>query len=313
MINISNSISNSNSKSNNTQLSISFKEDFDNKFYISKIGFKKDLESNNYFNATIQCLINIKVLCDEIVVVSYEKIKNNLLKNLHDLIIALTNNNIEEVNENLTKLNVSLLNMNPVFRNKDSHDSKILLKYILEECDKENLIKDNIKIEFSKNCSCEEIKTNIIEFDIKNIIKFNNNRILTIDDCFNYYLKCQKCKKKVNITKLPPVLIIFINYGDKNAEIENSYKFDEIINLKTLNEEYKEYFLSSIIACKNIGTYFELFYTFSRLDEHSNYTMYNGSEVRYDIKVKNKLEKQKIDLKDRKQSWPWVLIYCEKN
>ena len=117
----------------------------------------------------------------------------------------------------------------------------------------------------------------------------------------------------MNITKLPPVLIIFINYGDKNAEIENSYKFDEIINLKTLNEEYKEYFLSSIIACKNIGTYFELFYTFSRLDEHSNYTMYNGSEVRYDIKVKNKLEKQKIDLKDTKQSWPWVLIYCEKN
>ena len=155
--------------------------------------------------------------------------------------------------------------------------------------------------------------------------------VLSIYDCFQFYfesimkieknLECTQCHKETNqklrINKLPDILFIFIYYGknEKDCYFENSaYKFDENINFEKYNflhenDRKKKYFLYSLIACKNVGTDFELYYTFSRKDENSKYIIYNGSDIRKDLNVRNKMEKERIDLRDKKQSWPCVLVY----
>ena len=318
------------------QLDVDYKQNHDINFSLPNIGFKKDLETNNYFNSSIQCLTNIKMLSQSMLFNSdyvkepnesdyinmnrykYCTIINHLIENL--------DKNDEKINEILKELKNYISTERPYdCENKDNHNPKELIKFLLKEFNDIKLLPEEIKIIFTKNCSCNEnLEKNdlkIMEFDIMEITRYlNDNRKITIYDCFDYYFKslnkkiykCEVCKKSYNesVKKLPSILIIFINYGtDKNSYYENAYEFDEIIYFKNFN---KEYFLSGMIACKNIGTYFELFYTFSRLDKNSNYTLYNGSEVRKNIKITNKLKKTKIDLKDKKQSWPFVLIYIDK-
>ena len=320
------------------ELDADYKENCDINFSLPKIGFKKDLETNNYLNSSIQCLTNIKILSQFMLFNSdYVKEPNEIDNNnvnrfkyceiINSLIVNLNENN-EKINEFLKKLKEYISNERQYnCESKDNQNPKELIKFLLKEFNDINLLPEEIKIIFTKNCSCKEnLEIDdlcIIEFDIMETTRyFNTNRKLTIYDCFDNYFKslnnkkkfkCEVCKKNVNVSvkKLPSILIIFINYGfDKNSYYENAYEFDENIHFKNFN---KEYFLSGMIACKNIGTYFELFYTFSRLDKNSNYTLYNGSEVRNNLKITNKLKKQKIDLKDKKQSWPFVLIYVGKN
>ena len=337
-----NSSSNLNENSGKSlELGEDFKENCDINFSLPNIGFKKDLESNNFLNSSIQCLTNIKMLSEFMLFnTDYVKKPNevdnnnmnrfNYCKIINNLIVNLYGNN-EDMHNNI---NISLNELKKCisdkrkynYDNKDNHNPKELIKFLLKEFNDINLLPKEIKIIFTKNCSCKEnLEIDdlcIMEFDIMEMTRYYNiNRKLTIYDCFDYYFKslnnkkifkCEVCKKvNVSVKKLPSILMIFINYGfDKNGCCENGYEFEEIIHLKDFN---KEYFLSGMIACKNIGTYFELFYTFSRLDKNSNYTIYNGSEVRKNLKITNKLKKPKIDLKDKKQSWPFVLIYIDKN
>ena len=318
------------------QISADFKKISDETFSLPNIGFKKNLETNNYFNSTIQCITNIKIISryllfkTEYVKKDSQSEKNNEKIGYYSILKSLIDNlneNSEKINESLKELeNYIFLERQFNLSNKDNHNPNKLLKFILDEFNDINLLPEEIYTKFITNCSCEEklekAELNIIEFDIMEMTRFfNHNRKLTIYDCFDYYFKslndvqnkCEICKKRAwrSIKELPPILIIFINYGlDKNNYFENAYEFEEIIYFKNFN---KKYFLSGMITCKNIGTYFELFNTFSRLNENSNYTIYNGSEVRNNLKVTNKLRKQKIDLKDKKQSWPFVLIYIDIN
>ena len=212
-----------------------------------------------------------------------------------------------------------------------------IIEFILKELKKYNLLPEDILTTFKCESNNQEITDlNFIKFDIPKVIKYNeennkiNNKNINMKDCFDYYLNsfndyyvfgCDKLNS-INgnkfIKTLPKILIIFINYGkDQNACYDYSYEFKEEINSKDFyenDEEGKEYFLSSIIACKNLGNYFELFYTFIKDEEKLNYIILNGKDVNRTIsKVTNKLKKEKINLKDKKQSWPFVLIYVDKN
>ena len=112
-------------------------------------------------------------------------------------------------------------------------------------------------------------------------------------------------------------MVIFIDYGKQLKNYDLSFQFDEEISFggfDFLNEEdkKKEFFLSSLIACKNMGSHLEIYYTYARKDEKSLYNIYNGSDVRDNMKVTNKLNKEKMCFKNYKESWPVVLVFTEK-
>ena len=61
-----------------------------------------------------------------------------------------------------------------------------------------------------------------------------------------------------------------------------------------------------------MGISFEIFYTFSRKNEKSNYKVYNGLDIRDIKKVDNKLKKEKMNFKNYKESWTVVLVFTDK-
>ena len=257
-----------------------------------------------------------------------EKQKEKLkycLKNLKQYIIPIIDiENEKDGNDDPKKLILLLL--------QDLHDNNILPEFMMTKYEKVCTICNIVsELDFLDVINISKMYFN---FDIPKILEYTHEQkieVFSIYDCFQYYfdsimkieknLECTQChketKQKIRINKLPDILFIFINYNekDKNCYFDNSaYKFDENINFKKYNflsedDRKKKYFLYSIIACKNIGTDFELYYTFSRKDENSKYIIYNGSDIREGLNIKNKMEKDKIDLRDKKQSWPCVLVY----
>ena len=227
------------------------------------------------------------------------------------------------------------------------NDPRKLIPIFLKDLQNNDILPEFMLIQYEKACTiCKtvtqleefldviNISNKFVKFVIPKILEYTHEKkieVLTIYDCFEYYfdsimkieksLECTQCHKETNqtirINKMPDILFIFISYNenDKNCYFDNSaYKFDENINFEKYNflsgdDRKKKYFLYSLIACKNVGTDFELYYTFSRKDENSKYIIYNGSDIRKDLNIKNKLEKDKIDLRDKKQSWPCVLVY----
>ncbi len=221
--------------------------------------------------------------------------------------------------------------------NKEDHNPKKLIYCLLSDLKEKEFLPDSVIYNFQYKClNCLNILENnelkFIEFNIPEIISFYNKKNkITIYDCFHYYfnslniensyLFCEKCHKRkfeVILKSLQKDLIIFIDYGKEKKEFNKSYEFDEIINFKDftfLNKEDRDikFFLSTFIVCKNMGYNFETFYTMVRNNENSKYYIYNGMDVRPNIKVSNKLKKEKIDLKNYKESWPVVLVYSDKN
>ena len=226
-------------------------------------------------------------------------------------------------------------------------DPRKLIPLFLKDLKNNEILPEIMMIKNEKICSiCKtvtqldefldviDINNMYIKFDIPKILEYTHEKkieVFSIEDCFQSYfesikqikknLECTQCHEEtsqtIRIHKLPDILFIFIYYNenDKNCFFDNSaYKFEEKINFKKFDflsedDRKKEYFLYSLIACKNVGTDFELYYTFSRKDENSKYYIYNGSDIRKDLNIKNKMEKSKIDLRDKKQSWPCVLVY----
>ena len=226
-------------------------------------------------------------------------------------------------------------------------DPRKLIPLFLKDLQNNDILPEFMLIKYEKTCTiCKTVNeldefldvVNIsnmyIKFDIPKILEYTHEKkieVFSIYDCFQYYfestnkitksLECTQCHNEtdqtIKISNLPDILFIFIYYDekDKNCYFENSaYKFEEIINFKKYDflsedDRKKEYFLYSMIACKNVGTDFELYYTFSRKDENSKYNIYNGMDVRKGLNIRNKMEKEKIDLRDKKQSWPCVLVY----
>ena len=237
----------------------------------------------------------------------------------------------------------------PDIRNEKAgnDDPRKLIPLFLKDLKNNEILPEFMLIKNEKICSICKTVTQLdefldvidlnnmyIKFDIPKILEYTHEKkieVFSIDDCFQSYfeslkkikksLECTQCHEEtsqtIRIHKLPDILFIFIYYdeNDKNRNFENSaYKFEEKINFKKFDflsedDRKKEYFLYSLIACKNVGTDFELYYTFSRKDENSKYYIYNGSDIRKDLNIKNEMEKRKIDLRDKKQSWPCVLVY----
>jgi hypothetical protein len=253
-----------------------------------------------------------------------EKLKYCLEKLKQYIIPNIDIENEKDGNDDPKKLILLLL--------QDLHDNNILPEFMMTKYEKVCTICNIVsELDFLDVINISKMYFN---FDIPKILEYTHEQkieVISIYDCFQYYfdsimkieknLECTQChketKQKIRINKLPDILFIFINYNekDKNCYFDNSaYKFDENINFKKYNflsedDRKKKYFLYSIIACKNIGTDFELYYTFSRKDENSKYIIYNGSDIREGLNIKNKMEKDKIDLRDKKQSWPCVLVY----
>ena len=305
--------------------------DFNRPNFPLQFPLQKDLElnTNNSFNAVIHCLSNIKKL-SFFVLNSENKndiYKSFLLKGKNNEHQAETMRAFKELKDYIfNKINSQTENLYP----------QKIIEFILKELKENNLLPKDILTTFKCESNNQEITDlNFIKFDIPKVIKYIeennkiNNKNINMKDCFDYYFNsfndyyvfgCDELNS-INgnkfIKTLPKILIIFINYGkDKNACYDYSYEFKEEINSKDFyenDEEGKKYFLSSIIACKNLGNYFELFYTFIKDEEKLNYIILNGKDVNRTIsKVTNKLKKEKINLKDKKQSWPFVLIYVDK-
>ena len=304
-------------------ISCSNMEEFEDAVFTSfpyKIGFTKDLinHPNNYFIASLHCLINIKELSIPILASKDEE---------HPYCQLLTEIGKDK---NDVEKNEDLINQfeNYIFHekeyNKKYNEPRNLIEFILRDLKDSNLINDFPYIYCQKKCKdCGTASTEklmpIIELDFPKIIEgLNNKKVnkITINDCYNEFLNslnnkkifsCEECNNRnieVTINKLPPFIIIFIYYRGENAHYDYSYEFDEIINLNN-----SEFYLSSLIACQNNGNYYETFYTYARGDKDSSYVFYNGNDVRENFNVKNKIKKAKIDLRDKKQGWPFVLVY----
>ena len=247
-----------------------------------------------------------------------ENLKKNIIPNID-------NENEKDSNHDPRKLIPLLL--------RNLQNSNILPEFMLAKYDKVCTICKNVT-EVDESLDKVDIYKTYFKFDIQKILEYthkNKIKVFTIYDCFQYYfdsimkieksIECTQChketKQKITIYKLPDILFIFIYYSkiNKNCYFDNSaYKFDENINFEKYNflsedDRKKKYFLYSMIACKNVGTEFELYYTFARKDENSKYNIYNGSSIREGLNIKNKMEKDKIDLRDKKQSWPCILVY----
>ena len=333
------------SSSTSQEINFDFEELIEENFP-HKCGIPKDLinQNNNYFNASIHCLTSIRTLSKDL-----KDEKNIPYINLVNKLYTIPSNK-NDIIEYIDELKKYIFETNK-YNNKDA-DPRKLIGFILSDLKDNNISLDSICFKFEKICNiCKKnfyyvdkdfINEFYIKFDIPQILKYSNERKnskITIYDCFNYYfetlmnnqnaLYCNVCEEKAIITlkNLPKNIFIFIDYGNnKNCNFENSaYEFDENFNFKNINfkfnnfikdkDKYKEYFLSSLIVCKNIDTNFETFYTLSRGNEKSKYIIYNGNEVREKLNVINYIKKDKIDFTNQRESYPFILVYTclEKN
>ena len=311
--------------------SASFAKEVNN---MHRIGFKKDLENdeNNYFNASLHCLTNIKSLSFFIISSAeqnscYMQLVTSCFKGDNEI-------NSKEINDNVNNLKKYIFET--LQYNKEDNKPKDLIDFLLKDLKRNKLLPVSIIYNFQYKCNiCKKIseennELKFIEFNIPEIINcYNNKNKITIYDCFHYYFKslnnensiyfCENCQGgnfEILLKNLQDDLIIFIDYGKDKNVYNISYEFEETINLKDFNNingegKDKEFFLSSFIACINMGYPFETFYTFSREKKDSKYYMFNGMEVKPNMKVDNKLKKEKIDLKNMKESWPVVLVYTK--
>ena len=208
---------------------------------------------------------------------------------------------------------------------------------------KDTTIQDKISISLQSIIKCTICKK-YVEEDKKveekkylefNFIDFkeseaNETKIIDVYDCLNNYTKtkenkemfCNNCKEKTTheiktiFRKLPEVLTIFVEYGnDKNFKLEKNIKFNEDLDFEdeenvSDNLKKQKYYLSSLICVREImNAKKEHFYTFCRGSKNDKFICYNGEKVHEVQNIKNKIEKEGINLSDRKERFPYLLIY----
>ena len=303
-----------------------------------KIGLKQTERNkkykNNFLSATLHCLINIEFL-SKFLYEFNKRIDNKKLNAYKTLLeeIKKTNNNCISLEnyENILLNNINEKDYNPQF----------LLKHLLEDFKgfmlnkyEKTEISDNICIELQNVKECVECK-NVIEEQKKEelYLAYDLSKENNVYDCIESYLKikeneyniiyCEQCKKKTQhkikriLRNLPEVLIIFVDYGkDKNVEIDKEFEFNEYLddfssikaNIHS-NHQNKKYYLSSLICARQLNEKKEHFHTFCRESKNSKYFCFNG-EIFHEVEnINNKLKKEKIDLKDKKERFPYILIY----
>lgn len=299
---------------------------------------------NNFLPATLHCLTNIKFLTNFFM--NYKETfsddQENIvekLKKYKDLLDKLK----EKKDNKFIKIEDFKKVLNYEEESRENCNPKILLAKMIREFNnyfiKKNntTILDKISISFAQAFKCIECK-NYNEEDNKPDIKFLEYNIIdlchkkgeiNIYDCLNSYTKSEEKKKYCNVCKkdtiheiktiyrsLPEVLIIFVEYGN-NREFNsmNKIKFNEDLDFEDEenfpnNLRSKKYYLASLICVREImNTKKEHFYTFCRESEDSKYYCYNGEKVHEVLNIKNKVDKDRINLSDRKQRFPYILVY----
>jgi hypothetical protein len=330
-------------------LSLEISEDFDDKIrnrIPHDIGFSKDPEINNknIFIASLHLLTNINSLYKYLLslIDKNENVFIQLCNYIQDegIKINVNENKNEKSLEKIMKELKDHVFESPKYDKKIDEPKKFIID-LLKDLKESEILPDSIVYNFQYKCdNCKIIfsdELKFIEFNIPEIINYYQNKTdtITIYDCLYFFfnslkkdnssfinssLFCEKCrgrKLEVFLRQLPENLIIFINYGKKPKNYDLSFEFDEEISFKGfdfLNEEdkKKEFFLSSLMACKNMGSHLEIYYTYARRDEKSMYKIYNGRDVRDNMKVTNKLKKEKMHFNSYKESWPVVLVFTDK-
>lgn len=271
---------------------------------ISHDGIIKD-KSNHEPRVLIDCIFNLFMEDD-----NYEEQKSKC-----NILFEHTEKSIIEINS--FSLNISNLET----KDYEPNQYKLYLKKI-RGCKNINCLK---KADFYKSFKTLHFK-----------LYYNENKVYTLKDCFEDFIKkeneeidyiCPYCNKvvyKVNSDSsfyfLPNDIIIFIYYEDGYSCQDFYYKFDEKLNFSEfnfINDKFKnrEYFLSSIIACKfPKKEKKEKFYTICRKDDKSNYLAYDSTFINKDLKcIDDKIIKLKNEDLKEKRGFPYVLIYTYLN
>ena len=312
-----------------------------------KIGLKPTKNDKKYKNnclpATLHCLINIKFLSkylseftDEIdnkQLHIYKKLLNDIRDKKCKCISLESYENIL-----LKKINISKFEPQSILNYLlTEFGSFILNEY------KKTEIQDNMFIELQNIKTCLECKKKdenhkeeklylIYDLYKEYIMEDTSGKKKNVYDCIQSYLKieenakkniyCEHCKaekehemKKI-YRKLPEVLIIFVEYRkDKNVKINEEIEFndnlsvsDDFKNNVNENDRNKKYYLSSLICVRQLNEKNEHFHTFCR-DLNQKYFCFNGEVIHEMEKLDNKLKKSIIDLNDKKERFPYILIY----
>lgn len=305
------------------------------------IGLKQREEEpiykNNFLPATLHCLINIKFLTDYLSTLK-DIDDNQKLKKYIELINEIKDKSTNEENKciSLDKYEDELLKD----INKNNYEPQFLLEHLLKEFKsyllnkfKTSKISDNMNIKLQnttqkrkcKECGkiieCKEEEKLFLEYDL-------TQNYTNINDCLKNYIqikekevtiKCESCNKEAQYevkriySKLPNVLLIFVKYGEdkkiKNMKINEEINFDDFIDNIHENDKKKKYYLSSLICVRQFKKKNEHFHTFCRKSKDGKYYCFNGEKIHEVQDVDNKLKKEEKDLDDRKERFPYILIY----
>ena len=185
-------------------------------------------------------------------------------------------------------------------------------------------------IEKEKNDEKKNLKYNITQYT-------NNGEGVeyNIYDCLRSYVKredcenkgyCKFCKKDISphikriFKTLPKILIIFVNYGnDINFKLNKPIDFNEKIDFNKIEEveenyKNKQYELAALVSVKDMMKKNEYFYSFCKSfckdnDEDGKYFCYNADIVHKVKNIENKINKQSIEIDNKKERFPYILIY----
>lgn len=312
---------------------------------VHKLGFTLDEKytkknKNNFLMATLHFLTNINFFQN------FTKEKNigeNILFNaFKELFEKINSNNNEKV---CSIDNFADIIFNKI-KDKANYNPKFLINTLLTEFNlffskefNDASISNNFFITIQDIKKCKKCKNYIEEkkeekkFLIYNIYDLYKNKKenYNIYDCFESYLKqknneidleCKNCKEKTKheiktiFNNLPNNLIIFVDYGQDNTfKFEGEFTFNEELEF---NNEYVEtkfqntkYYLSSIIIANHIMKKNENYHTFCRGEKDDNYFCYNGEFVHEVVKIDGKMQKNNIDLNEKKERFIYALLYSK--
>lgn len=310
---------------------------------LHKIGLKPTEKDKRYKNnclpATLHCLINMKFLSQYLFGFN-NKIDNEQLYTYKKL--------LNEIKGKKCKC-ISLESYENILLKRSNYEPQSILNHLLTEFGsfmlneyKNTEIQDNMFIELQNIKTCLECTKNseypkeeklYLIYDLYKEYKMENTngKKKNVYDCIQSYLKieenekqkvyCEQCKTEKEheikriYRKLPKVLIIFVKYGkDKNVKINEEIEFNESLSVDDIksnvneNDRNKKYYLSSLICVRQLNEKNEHFHTFCREFNHKYYC-FNGETIHEMEKIDNKLKKSIIDLNDKKERFPYVLIY----
>lgn len=315
-------------------------------FNIFKIGLKSERKENknNFIPSTLHCLMNIGNLTNYILNCDYKDEKNLLFNEYKKLL-----QNLKQTQEQNKGKYYSIEDFEnilfKIFNSENHYNPQYLLEYLIKEFDlflisefQKKIISDTFYIYIKKVYHCQIcnnysdekiIEEKFLIYDLTQYQKENKNFKYNTFDCLLNYGKddnsddnifCKHCENKSRLQSkviyktLPKVLIIFVDYGDKEKfSLKNKIEFNEELNLEEIEEKVEinynqsKYNLSYLICVKEMMKKKEHFYSFCK--DEDNYFCYNGDTVYQVLDINNKIDNIEINIENKKQGFPYILMY----